>query len=367
MTSPRSGFSSRREFIKTITLAGGAAAVGLSSWTFAQSTMPAAATNLAAHTHDWEWLIGNWNVWHRRLKERLAGDTHWEEFTGKSAFWPSMGGLGNIDDNIVNLPAGAYRGLSLRAFNPDTGKWAIWWLDERDPTHIEPPVMGSFNGDSATFMGHDTFKGRPITVRFRWQDVHGARPWWEQAFSTDDGVTWEVNWRNYFTRTAATPTPMPTLADAPRDFAFLVGNWNVKHRRLRHRLSGSHEWDNFDGTLRNWPVLGGHGNVGDNVMHFPAGTVRGVGLRAFDTASKQWFSYWLDSRTPTAIDAPMRGSFANGIATLSGDDTLDGRPIKTRVVWSQITAHSAHWEQFCSADAGATWELNWVSDFTRTA
>src|SRR5262245_45578484 len=42
-----------------------------------------ASTELAPRAHDWDWLVGNWNVWHRRLKERLASSNEWEEFTGK--------------------------------------------------------------------------------------------------------------------------------------------------------------------------------------------------------------------------------------------------------------------------------------------
>ena len=250
---------------------------------------------------------------------------------------------------------------------PGPGKWAIWWLDGRNPTHIDPPVLGGFEGDTGTFIGRDTLKGRPIVMRFRWRDIHGARPWWEQAFSPDDGASWEVNWRNYFTRTAQQPTPLPILADAPSDFDFLVGSWNVRHRRLRQRLAGSNEWDEFGGTLVNWPVLGGHGNVGDNVMEFPAGNRtrrRPARLRSGDG---QWSSWWLDGRTPSVIAPPVRGGFTDGIGTFVGDDTLDGRPIKTRVLWSRITPRSARWEQASSADGGATWETNWTSDFVRKA
>lgn len=48
-----------------------------------------------------------------------------------------------------------------------------------------------------------------------------------------------------------------------------MGHWNVRHRRLRARLAGSDAWDAFNGTLHNWPVLGGFGNVGDNLMDMP--------------------------------------------------------------------------------------------------
>lgn len=351
---------SRRGFIAALGIAGGAAALGLPA-------LLRAADTVDAHTRDWQWLVGNWDVWHRRLKKRLAGSDEWEEFTGKSALWLAMGGLGTIDDNILDLPGGVYRGLTVRAYDPASGRWSIWWLDSRNPAQLDAPVHGRFDGDSAQFVGPDTFKGRPILMRFRWLDIHSRRPHWEQAFSPDDGKSWEVNWENFFTRTAATPTALPLLDTRPRDFDFLVGSWDVTHRRLRERLVGSSDWDEFDGTLVNWPVLGGQGNVGDNLMNFPKGAFRGIGMRAFDASSGEWLSWWFDSRSPARLGAPLRGRFADGVGTFVSEEIIDGRAIRTRVQWSRITPRSARWEQSCSADAGKTWESNWISDFTRRA
>lgn len=325
------------------------------------------ASDLPPHTKDWAWLLGNWDVWHRRLKERLAGSNDWQEFGGKSALWLSMNGLGTIDDNIIDLPGDTYRGLTIRAFDPSTQQWSIWWLDGRNPTHIDPSVVGKFERDSGTFIGRDKFKGRPIVMRFRWLDIHSRRPNWEQAFSADDGATWEVNWRNYFTRTSAKPTPLARIDSAPRDWDFLVGNWQVRNRRLKQRFAASAQWEEFDNTITNWPVLGGFGNIGDNVFHAPGGSYCGVSIRAFDPENKQWLSWWLDGRYPSRISPPVRGEFKDGIGTLIGDDTFEGKPVKVRSEWSHITPTSAHWEQAASLDGGVTWETNWVSDLTRTA
>lgn len=366
-TGAAAPWQARRDFLAGLAMAGGAAMIGLPEWSLARSASDPATRpdpETMAHAGDWAWLVGSWDVWHRRLRERLAGSTEWEEFSGKSALWLALGGLGTIDDNALELPGGSYRGLTVRAFDRATRKWSIWWLDGRYPTRIDPPVLGGFEGGTGTFIGRDTFQGRPITMRFRWQGIHGARPWWEQAFSTDEGAHWEVNWLNYFTRTAAEPVALPTLPGAPNDFDFLAGRWKVRHRRLRQRLVGNTDWDEFDGTLVNWPVLGGRGNVSDNVMRFPGGTLRGMGIRAFDPATQYWSSWWLDDRSPSVIAAPVRGRFADGIGTFIGDDTLDGRPIRTRVLWSRITPRSARWEQACSADGGQTWESNWISDFS---
>jgi hypothetical protein len=304
-------------------------------------------------------------VWHRRLKDRLVGSTEWEEFPGKSALWLALGGLGTIDDNIVDIPSGTYRGLTVRAFDAASGKWSIWWLDGRNPTSIDAPVRGSFEGDEGVFQGPDVLRGKPILMRFRWLDIHSRRPHWEQAFSADGGASWEVNWENFFTRTAMSPAPLALHADHPRDFDFLRGSWRVRHRRLTGRLAGSTDWEVFDGTLVNWPVLGGQGNIGDNLFERGSGPQRGIGMRTFDPSRGEWLSWWLDGRTPTSFAPPLRGRFADGIGTFEGEDMLDGRPVKTRVRWSRITRNSARWEQAMSGDGGATWEVNWISDFVR--
>lgn len=150
--------------------------------------------------NDFDFLEGEWLVAHQRLKERLAGCTEWETFTGSSSLRKTLGGLGNCDDNVINLPSGTYRAMTTRAFNTETRTWAIWWLDARWPHRVGDPMIGSFIDGVGTFLCEDTHNDVPILVRFLWTDGHTSAPHWEQAFSTDGGETWEVNWRMRFTR-----------------------------------------------------------------------------------------------------------------------------------------------------------------------
>jgi len=152
--------------------------------------------------HDFDFLFGSWDVRHRRLKERLAGCTEWIEFDGTSTAQPLLGRQGNVDDNLMNMPGGAYRGASFRAFDPETGTWAIWWIDSRYPHTLDVPVVGGFEGGVGTFFCNDTLRGQPIRVRYEWSHITLTTCQWEQAFSPDGGETWETNWVMHFTRTA---------------------------------------------------------------------------------------------------------------------------------------------------------------------
>lgn len=149
---------------------------------------------------DFDFLHGRWQVTHRRLKHRLQGCTEWETFGGRSHNWPLMGGQGNVDDNWIALPSGAYHAVSLRAFDPRTRQWAIWWLDGRTPGQVDTPMRGGFDGRSGTFLADDQFEGRPIRVRFCWTVIDADTARWEQAFSPDAGQTWEGNWVMDFRR-----------------------------------------------------------------------------------------------------------------------------------------------------------------------
>ena len=89
----------------------------------------------------------------------------------------------------------------MRLFDRDSGLWSIWWLDARDP-QVTSPMRGAFVDGVGTFFGDDEHRGTPVRVRFLWSDITASSARWEQAFSTDGGATWEVNWRMTFERTS---------------------------------------------------------------------------------------------------------------------------------------------------------------------
>ena len=148
-------------------------------------------------------------------------------------------------------------------------------------------------------------------------------------------------------------------------FEFQTGRWRVHHRRLRSRLTGCSDWDEFQGTCEAWPVLGGRGNIEDNVINLPGGSYRAVALRSFDEASGNWAIWWLDGRSPHQLDVPVIGRFENGVGTFFADDVHDGSPVKLRFFWLGTDRGTPRWEQALSADGGQSWETNWTMDFHR--
>jgi hypothetical protein len=146
-------------------------------------------------------------------------------------------------------------------------------------------------------------------------------------------------------------------------FAFQTGSWRVRHRKLAHRLVGSSEWVEFDGTCRAYELLGGAGNVDDFFIDDPAGPYRAATFRRLDAATGEWSIFWADARRD-GLDPPMRGRFHDDVGIFFGRDALDGRDIRIRFIWSEIRPTQARWEQSFSLD-GETWEVNWIMHFER--
>jgi hypothetical protein len=148
---------------------------------------------------DFDFWIGCWNVRNRRLRERLAESDEWEDFEATVTARRILDGMGN-EDRFCTEHDGGFVGMSFRFFDPDTGRWSIYWADSRRPSVLDPPLFGGFDGDVGVFEGEDVFEGRPIRVRFVWSRVTTPTPRWEQAFSADVGLTWETNWVMDFAR-----------------------------------------------------------------------------------------------------------------------------------------------------------------------
>jgi hypothetical protein len=148
------------------------------------------------------------------------------------------------------------------------------------------------------------------------------------------------------------------------DFDFWTGTWLGRNRRLRERLAGCDEWDEFEGTCVARPLLGGLGNMDEFRTDYQGGLV-GLSLRFFDPETRRWCIYWTDTGRSGLLEPPVVGSFTDGVGVFECDDTFDGRPIIGRYQWSDITATTARWEQSFSEDGGKTWETNWTVEHTR--
>jgi hypothetical protein len=148
---------------------------------------------------DFDFLAGKWTMDNKRLKCRLNNCTEWVEYKSSDEnIGAILNGIGNLDFYRTSYNQAnntQYEGVTLRLFNPKTRLWSLYWVDSNLGT-LDPPVVGSFDGSVGTFYCKDTFESKPILVMFKWDKTDPNNPVWSQAFSADNGATWEMNMTN---------------------------------------------------------------------------------------------------------------------------------------------------------------------------
>lgn len=150
--------------------------------------------------HDFDFEIGKWDTHLWRLEHPLSHSYSWIEYWGTSDVRKVWGGRANLIELDVTGPAGHIEALSLRLYNPKTHEWSLNFASSAVGT-MTPPTTGAFKDGRGEFYDNETFHGRPILVRFVISDIKPDSCRFEQAFSEDNGKTWEVNWIAIDTRT----------------------------------------------------------------------------------------------------------------------------------------------------------------------
>ena len=153
----------------------------------------------ASSTKDFDFILGKWNIHNRKLKSRLNNCQEWVEFEATEEVRPVLAGLGNVENMNATISGLQYEGMGIRLFDPHTRLWSIYWADNQSGK-LNKPVVGSFDQHIGRFFAEDSFNGQKIVVQFMWDLTDPNKPNWNQAFSTDDGKTWEWNWYMYFSR-----------------------------------------------------------------------------------------------------------------------------------------------------------------------
>jgi hypothetical protein len=308
-------------------------------------------------SNDFDFLQGTWEVEHDRP---LTGS--------RAAAYRLLDGGVSLDE--ITFPSTAASGLSIRVFVPERREWEIRWVSSRDGL-VGPPVRGAFADGECRLVGDELPQdGKPTRMTYEWDRITPTSARWQQAYSFDDEQTWEKNWEMRFTRTADAPTPMPQdhLEKHTSDFDFLTGTWHVQHHKLRSRLTGCTEWDDFESTFEARTHLGGLVSVDEGALTGVDGaTYRGMTFRTYDVEAREWRLHWFDSRNLAWDVAPVRGRFVDGVGEFVAEDVHAGVPILCRFRWTVHSPEKAGWEQAFSTDDGATWEVNWEMVETRVA
>lgn len=152
--------------------------------------------------------------------------------------------------------------------------------------------------------------------------------------------------------------------DGQHDFDFAAGTWKTRISRLQHPLTGSTTWIKYEGTVVARKVWDGRGYLEEIEIDGPTGHLEGLTLRLYNPEAHQWNLSFANCNDGT-LNPPLVGWFTNGRGEFIDQESLNGRTILVRQVFSDVTASSHHFEQAFSDDGGKTWEPNWIADLTR--
>lgn len=328
--------------------------------------------------HDFDFIFGRWRIHLKRRAHAATGPDTWTQFDGYGRYRKIWDGRANLNEFEADAPSGHVEGLTLRTYNPQTHQWSLYWASSQDGI-LGKPQVGQFRNGQGEFYAMDTVDGKVQFIRYVWTHAGPNSAHFEQAFSADGGKTWDVNWISDMVRVSDDPdgplqpakTRPPTgpavspAKGAQRDFDPLTGSWKYRLKRRIRPLTGSTDWVESSGTGTCYPLWGGNAQLDTLSVDGPTGPLEGLTLRLYNPKYHQWRLYWANSKDGI-VAVPQIGEFDNGHGNFYAQDTLDERAILVRFDWTALASASPHFEQSFSIDGGKTWEVNWITDQTRT-
>lgn len=308
-------------------------------------------------TTDFNFLRGSFDVQSRRRTDPLAPGGEWKRSAATSIARTHFNGAISIDE--MQFEEDGFYGMSVRLFDVAAKQWVVYWINSLRGI-LQPPVRGVWADGSCWFVGPDSHEGMPVLASYRWSDVRSESAHWEQAFSVDEGRSWETNWTMEFIRREDMPDHA-RLDSVTRDFDFLNGRWAGLQMRRHHPLKGDEVWHEFESTSMSRTYF--NGAVSVHEFDFGNEGFNGLALRLYSPQTRLWTIHWVDSRDGR-LQEPVTGTFDGGVGRFIGTDVLDGEPIDVRCTWARVDAE-ARWEQSISSDNGGSWIPNWTMDLRR--
>jgi len=161
---------------------------------------------------------------------------------------------------------------------------------------------------------------------------------------------------------AQTSAPAASTRDGSHDFDFELGTWTTSLRYLANPLSPDPDrWIDYRGTSIVRAVMDGQANLVELDVAGAPGRIRGLSLRLYNPQTRQWNLNFANMRSGQ-LTTPVFGGFdAAGRGLFYGQDNVDGRVVLVRFVITPEGRDTIRFVQSYSADAGASWQDNWIA------
>jgi hypothetical protein len=152
--------------------------------------------------------------------------------------------------------------------------------------------------------------------------------------------------------------------DGQHDFDFDIGVWKTHIRRVLDPLSASPDFIELNGTVTVRKVWGGRAQLEEIETDGPSGHWEGMTLFLYNPQSHQWSMNFANGKVGV-LNTPLIGKFKDGRGELYAQDTVNGKSILVRGVWSDITVDSHRYEESYSDDGGKTWAQAFIANLVR--
>jgi hypothetical protein len=136
----------------------------------------------------------------KRLKHPLTGSAEWVDLHGTVAVRKVWDRRAQLEEVEADGPNGHFEDLRLFLYNLEAHQWSLNFANSKIGVLGVPPTIGEFQNGRGEFYDQETYNGRTILARIVWSDITADSHKFEQAFSDDNGKTWEPNVVAYLTR-----------------------------------------------------------------------------------------------------------------------------------------------------------------------
>jgi hypothetical protein len=156
---------------------------------------------------------------------------------------------------------------------------------------------------------------------------------------------------------AQPPQGAPKPGPEVQRLAYFVGNWKEEGKSTAHGMAGpvssTQKWE--------W-VSGGFFVVGHSVNKTPAGNFTIMAVLGYNPETKMYtydtFDSWGERITAT-------GNVSGDTWTWTTGTVMEGKPMKTRLTWKDVSKTQYTLQYESSTDGGNTWSSDLESTFTK--